>query len=178
MGYEAFEEAKLFGRCESIGKGRDLDKLARLTCHTNGRFLRFRRARRRAKNFQIPARPDNPILLRMVSRLRLGAIAMRQADAADEAVARDMTESRSVIYHDSLHKIKNRTAILSSFTTGYVRLPSTSMPRMSHVNYRGTGQPWRQDPSFHPEQEPVTFHDTDTDTLWKPWSLLRYYIDL
>lgn len=172
MGYEAFEEAKLFGRCESIGKGRDLDKLARLTCHTNGRFLRFRRARRRAKNFQIPARPDNPILLRMVSRLRIGAIAMRQADAANEAVTRDMIESRSVIYHDSLHKIKNRTAILSSFTTGYVRLPSTVMVRCLGCRMRITevraslGAKIQAFIQRGQVQEPVTFHHTDT--LWKP----------
>lgn len=45
-----------------------------LTCQTNGKFLRFARAKTRAKNFQTPALPANPSLLRRVDKM--GAIVL------------------------------------------------------------------------------------------------------
>ena len=44
-----------------------------LTCQTKGKLLRFRRAKMRARNFQTPALPAKPSLLRKVDNV--GAIA-------------------------------------------------------------------------------------------------------
>ena len=46
-----------------------------LTCQTNGRFLRFMRAKRRAINFHRPTWPEKPNLLRQDPRLIVAAIA-------------------------------------------------------------------------------------------------------
>lgn len=39
-----------------------------LTCQTNGKLLRFRRAKMRARNFQAPALPAKPSLLLRVDK--------------------------------------------------------------------------------------------------------------
>ena len=44
------------------------------TCQAKGRFLRFRRAKRMARNFQMLARLEGPSLERRGLRLKLGAI--------------------------------------------------------------------------------------------------------
>ena len=47
-------------------------KIGDLTCQANGRLLRFRRAKMRARNFQAPALSAKPNLLRSVDKV--GAI--------------------------------------------------------------------------------------------------------
>lgn len=58
-----------------------------LTCQTNGKLLRFRRPKTRARNFQTPALPVKPSLLRRVDEFG-GAIAglVRWSDAGRTVV--------------------------------------------------------------------------------------------
>lgn len=68
VGEEAFEETNL-GSLLSVWRIRGRGGL---TCQTNGRFLRFKRAKIRAKSFQMPDLPAKPSLLRRVDKI--GAI--------------------------------------------------------------------------------------------------------
>ena len=59
--------------CEVVSGGEVEGVWLILTCHENGRLLRFRRAKRMARSFQMPPGPDRPTLLRNdATRLRLG----------------------------------------------------------------------------------------------------------
>lgn len=47
------------------------------TCQAKGRFLRFRTAKRMARSFQTPLRPEKPNFWRRNSKPKVGAMARR-----------------------------------------------------------------------------------------------------
>jgi len=56
------------------------------TCQAKGRFLRFSRAKRMARNFQRPLRPERPSFGRSDSRLKVDAMVRGDEGAGEVAV--------------------------------------------------------------------------------------------
>ncbi len=65
------------------------------TCQAKGRLLRFRRAKRMARNFQMPQRLDRPSISRIDFRLRVGAM-MNWGEGIGEGVC--LIEALSSLY--------------------------------------------------------------------------------
>ncbi len=73
VGEEAFEQTELGRRMLARTGRRGRSPREGLTCQTNGKLFRFKRANMSARNFQAPALPAKPSLLRRAEKV--GAIA-------------------------------------------------------------------------------------------------------